>query len=309
MRTDSRLSFFGRYAPHLALVGCNLLWAMDYPLYHILLPGYLQPVALLFLALLSTALFAHLPLLREPMERVERRDMPLLLIGALLIGVLHKGFLMKGLSLTSPIDGAIINTAGPLIVLLLSLFAHKERLTSSRILGLMLGLTGAIAVILWGGDEAHEKSDLKGNLMVVAAVATTALYTVWLKEALLKYRVTTVLRWIYTFAALLTLPFGVESLAHTDFSHWDGRGWLALLWVLLLLTYLPNLLFNYALKKIKPLEVSIFGYLQPLAAIALSVMMGLDHIKSDTILFALIIFVGIALVLLSYRPRRGSRSY
>ena len=297
-----------RYLPHLALVGCNLLWAFDYPLYHILLPHYLSPMALLFLALLFTALFAIFPLLGRPRERVERRDLPLFVLGALLIGLLHKGFMMKGLSLTSPIDASIINTAGPLVVLFLSVLMGRDRLTSLKVIGLALGLIGAVAVILWGGNEAHQSSDLRGNLMMVGAVTATALYTVWLKQALVKYRVTTILAWVYGIAALLSLPLGVEALWHTPFATWTLKGWLALVAVLLLLTYLPNFLFNLALKRIKPLETSIFSYLQPVAAIFLSVAMGLDRLQFDTIIFAVVIFVGIGLVLFSYAKGEASPS-
>lgn len=289
----SRLSY-------LALLGCNLLWAMDYPLYHILLPRHLHPVVLLAAALLMTALLALIPLLRHPVEPVERRDIPTLLGAAILLGVLHKGLMMCGLSRTSPIDGAIINTAGPLIVLLLSVLWGLDHLTKRKVAGLCLGITGAIGVILWGGDEAHEKSDLIGNLMVVGSVTATAVYTVWLKKLLAKYRVTTILMWVYCLAAALVLPFGIATLLREEVQPWDGRTIAAFVIVMCLLTYLPNFLYNMALKRTKPVETSIFGYLQPVAAIALSVLLGLDRLHLDTLFFALVIFVGIALVIGSY---------
>ncbi len=292
-----------RYTPHLLLVACNLLWALDYPLYHILLSGYLRPMGLLTLTLMATALFSLLPLLRGPFRRVERRDIPLLVVGALLLGLLHKGFMMKALSITSPIDGSIINTLGPLIVLLLSVAAKRDRFTPLKLAGLLIGLAGAVGVILWGGSAAHQKSDLWGNLMMVVAVLATACYTVWLKGALERYTVTTVLMWVYSIAALLSFPLGFISLAKTDFGAWDLKGWLSLGGVLLLLTYLPNYLYNKALRRSRPLQTSIFSYLQPVAAILLSVLLRLDHLKWDTILCALVIFVGIALVLIDYNKK------
>ena len=45
---------------------------------------------------------------------------------------------------------------------------------------------------------------------------------------------------------------------------------------------------------------SIYTYLQPVLAIAISVGMGLDKLHADTVVFALVIFVGVALVLRSY---------
>ena len=35
-----------RLKPHLALLLCNVLWAMDYPFYNYVLPRYIHPMAL-----------------------------------------------------------------------------------------------------------------------------------------------------------------------------------------------------------------------------------------------------------------------
>ena len=66
----------------------------------------------------STALFSLVPLLWQKAERVARADIRKLIGAALLIGVLRKVFIMYGLSMTSPIDGSIIDTIVPLLVLL-----------------------------------------------------------------------------------------------------------------------------------------------------------------------------------------------
>jgi len=70
--------------------------------------------------------------------------------------------------------------------------------------------------------------------------------------------------------------------------------------VLTVPTYLPNLMLNYALKSVPATVSSIYTYLQPVLAIAISVGMGLDKLHADTVVFALVIFVGVALVLRSY---------
>ena len=307
MNSRNSLSIFSRMLPHLALLAANLLWAFDYPFYHILLPTHMPPMLLLSMALVATSIFSFVPLLFSSRERIERRDIPLFIVAAILIGLLHKGFIMNGLSRTSPIDGSIINTLGPLLVLSLSVVSGIERLTKLKVAGLVMGLVGALAVILWGNDASHAKSDIVGNLMILGGVASTALYAVWLKGVLAKYRVATVMMWVYTIAAILSLPFGIYSAIGWSPSGWDTRVVVVLILVLLMLTYLPNFLFNFALQRVRPLETSIYNYLQPIMAITISVVMGLDHLQRDTVLFALVIFVGIALVLLSYkREKRGS---
>lgn len=293
------------YWPHILLLTCNLIWAMDYPFYHILAPTYLHPMTLLTLSLLVTALLSLTPLIRQRPERVDPRDIPKLVAAALLIGVMRKGFLMFGLSRTSPIDGSIINTLGPLLILILSVAVGIDRFTKLKVAGLALGLAGAVAIILWGGSASHEHSGLVGNLLVLCGVMATAIYTVWFKKLLAKYRATTVLMWVYCIAAAVTLPFGIGPALHTDFSTWDTRAIVAFLFAMCFLTYLPNYLFNRALQGVKPAVTGIYNYLQPIAAIAVSVAMGLDRLHWDTVFFTLLVFTGIGLVISSYARERS----
>lgn len=289
--------------PHLALILCNIIWAMDYPFYALVLGKYLEPLPMVTAALTATALMSLVPLAWEPAERVEPQDKRLLVGAALLIGVIRKLLMMYGLSRTSPIDGSIINTIGPLLVLTISAALGFDRFTKRKIMGLLLGMGGAVAVIAIGGSAKHEHSDMVGNLLIFGAACTSAGYMVGFKRLVSRYKVTTVMRWIYCSAALMILPFGAESLMHTNFAALHGRTLVAALFVIFIPTYLPNLMLNYALRNVAPTITSIYGYLQPILAIAISVVMKLDHLHLETIIFAMIIFTGVWLVITSYRRR------
>ncbi|MEG2614759.1 MAG: DMT family transporter [Alistipes sp.] len=291
-----------RYLPHIALLVCNIVWAMDYPFYNIVLPRYVHPMAMISGSLIVTALLSLVPLLWQKVEPIARADMRKLIGAALLIGVLRKVFIMYGLSMTSPIDGSIIDTVVPLIVLLTSVAIGIDHFTRLKVAGLLLGMGGAVAVIFTGGTTAHTNSHLIGNVLIFLCACTTSLYMVWFKQLIAKYKITTVLRWLYCTAAIAALPFGFKEILHTDYAAIIGneRALFATLFVLIIPTYLPNLMLNYALKHVQPTVTSIYTYLQPLLAITLSVAMGLDRLHLDTLCCAVVIFVGVALVLRSY---------
>lgn len=289
-----------RFKPHLALLVCNIIWAMDYPFYYMVLGHYVRPMAMVAASLAVTALFSLIPLLWQKAERVERADIRKMIGAALLIGVLRKGFIMFGLSMTSPVDGSIIDTIVPLLVLLLSVLLGIDRFTKTKIIGLLLGMAGAVAVVLAGGSAAHVHSHVWGNVLIVLAAAATSVYMVWFKKVVSKYRITTILRWIYCISALVTLPFGLGEIIHTDYARIAQHALFPTLFVLVAPTYIPNLLLNYALKSVAPTVSSIYTYLQPVLAIAVSVWLGLDRLHLDTIIFAIIIFVGVGLVLRTY---------
>ena len=151
-----------RLKPHLALLVCNVLWAMDYPFYNIVLPHYVHPMAMVSASLVATALFSLVPLLWQKAEKVERADIRKLIGAALLIGVLRKVFIMYGLSMTSPIDGSIIDTIVPLLVLALSVLLGMDRFTRLKITGLVLGM-GELWRWCWPGPRRRTRIRISGE--------------------------------------------------------------------------------------------------------------------------------------------------
>lgn len=287
--------------PHLALIACNVIWACDYPFYNMVLGHYVKPLAMVSASLVAAALLSWIPALWRKGEKIDRKDIKYMFAAAIIMGILRKLLLMYGLARTSPIDGSIIDTIVPLLVLVISVATGIDRFSKGKVAGLILGFAGAAAVVISGGDSTrHANSELAGNLMVFCCACATAAYMVWFKHLVSKYRVTTVLRWVYTIAAVFMLPVGFRDIASTDFSAMDPKIILAALFVLIVPTYGPNLLLNYSLRFVAPTVTSVYTYLQPVLAITLSVMMGLDKLQPDTVLFALFIFVGVGLVLRSY---------
>lgn len=291
---------------HGALILCNIIWACDYPFYNLVLGRYISPLAMVTASLIIAALLSVTPLLWEKAEHVEPKDRLTMLGAALLMGLMRKLCMMFGLAETSAIDGSIISTTTPLLVLALSVIIGIERLTVTRVLGLLMGMCGTIAIIVSSNSEAHQHSSAWGNTLIIISACVSATYMVWLRRLVSKYRITTVLRWIYCTSAFVVLPFGIDSLTKIDFGHMPTEIVLASLFVLVVPTYLPNLLLNYSLRVVPPTTSSVYSYLQPVVAIALAVAMGLDKLHPDTILFAVVIFVGVGLVVGSNRANKAT---
>ena len=166
----------------------------------------------------------------------------------------------------------------PLLVLALSVLLGMDRFTRLKITGLVLGMAGAVAVVLAGASSSHAHSHLWGNVMIFLCACVTSVYMVWFKRLIAKYRITTVLRWLYCAAAVMALPLGIGPIVHTDFAAIARHALFPTLFVLTVPTYIPNLMLNYALKTVQPTVSSIYTYLQPVLAIAISVGMGLSLI-------------------------------
>ena len=289
---------------HISLLLCNIVWACDYPFYNLVLGRYITPLAMVSASLVVAAVWSLIPMLWEKHERIAAEDRIKIFGAALLIGISRKLCMMFGLAQTSPIDGSIISTTTPLIVLLLSVFVGLERFTKMKLLGLLLGMAGAIAIII-SSSTTHEHSGLRGNLLIFTSACISAAYMVYFKRLVSKYRITTLLRWIYCISALIMLPIGAHEIIETKFDTMSSEIIFASLFVLIVPTYLPNLFLNYSLRFVAPTVTSIYAYIQPIVAIILAVAMGLDKLHLDTVLFALVIFVGVGLVVCAYNKKGG----
>lgn len=314
--------------PHLALLFANAIWAMDFPFYTIVLPRYMGPMGMVAASLFVAAVLSFIPLgwqwarwysanrrlsvesraERPRAEKVEPADMRKLVGAALLIGVLRKSFLMFGLSRTSPIDGSIIDTIIPILVLIISVILGMDRFSRMKIAGLTLGMAGAVCVVLSGASSVHEKSELLGNILIISSACVSALYMVLCKRLVSRYKPITVIRWVYSMAAIIALPLGMADIVHADYANIAHHALFPTLFVLIVPTFFPNLLLNYGLKYVAPTVTSIYTYLQPVLAIVVSVAMGLDKLHFDTVLFALLIFAGVGLVLRSYSVHETPKS-
>ena len=284
---------------HLGLLLANLVWAVNYPFYKVLMPHYITPVALATFAVTVAGLLGLVSLFWGGIEKIDRNDIYKFIGAALLMGIAKKLLLMIGMQHTSPIEASIIATLGPILVLVFSFFFGIDRFTPMKVFGMVLGMGGALLVILSGGGAVTSGEKLMGNLFVVGAIAASSFSMVWLKELIMRYKPVTLLRWIYPVAAVMMLPIGLGPLLRTDFSAMPAHVAWIVAYVAVVPTFGPNYLLIYSLHYVKPTISSIYFYLEPVIATAISVAM----LSWDRALASLAVFAGVLLVVLSYKNR------
>ena len=285
---------------HLGLILSYVIWAFNYPLYKIVMPHYISPYAMTMLAVGVAALLAFGSMLFVP---IRRQDILKLVAAAALMGIAKKLFLMVGIQHTSPIDASIIATLGPILVLVISVMFLVDRFTPMKVLGMALGLAGALVVILSGSGMQAPSDKLGGDAVVLLAIVASSFSMVWLKELIMRYKPVTLLRWIYPVAAVMMLPIGLGPLLRTDFSAMPAHVAWIVAYVAVVPTFGPNYLLIYSLHYVKPTISSIYFYLEPVIATAISVAMHMDTLSWDRALASLAVFAGVLLVVLSYKNR------
>jgi drug/metabolite transporter (DMT)-like permease len=281
---------------HLSLLAANLIYGLNFSIAKAVMPHFIKPLALVSFRSVITAALFWITSLFLPKEPVNRRDL-LYLFGCSFLGVVFNQILfLAGLNLTTPINSSIILSINPVAVFVFAAIILKERISLIRGAGLAVGLSGILLLILHEGTPDLSSSTFLGNIYTLINTISWALYTVIIKRMLEKYHPVTVMKWIFLFGMLSTIPAGYPQWSRTDWSAISLNGWMSIGFVVAFATYLGYLLISFGLRRLSPTIVSSYTYSQPIIAAFVTSMIGQDTINLIKIFSTILIFTGVFLV-------------
>ncbi len=291
-----------RAKAHIALLSVNMIYGANYLVAKGLMPHKIEASALVFLRISGAGLL-FLILKSFSKEKVNRSDIPRLALCGFLGVANNQFFSMNGLSLTSPVDAAIIITAMPIFTVIISRFLLKEPLTIQRILGISLGGAGAV-LLIYLGNSGIGTGSLLGNIFVFINALSFAFYLVIVKPLMSKYKPITVIIWTFLFGFICMFPFCISPLIGTDFTSFGTSNWVSLFYVVVGPTFLAYLLNMFALQYVKPTVSSSYIYVQPAVAMILVALVSYLVVNSQykgditlvKLLCCILIFIGVYLI-------------
>lgn len=288
-----------KFLPHLALLGANVIYGINYSVAKDVMPVYIEPFGFILLRVTGAlSLFWMLHILGVR-EKIEKADIPRLIICGFFGVALNQLLFFKGLNITTPINASIIMTSNPILVLLISSILLKEAISAKRIFGIILGLIGACVLILLNqhGKSIQLGSDtIWGDLMVLINAASYGVYLVIAKPLMAKYKPLTVVKWVFTFGMIFVFPIGFSEFTHINWAAMPAKIWGEVAFVVIGTTFFAYLLNIYALKKVNPSVVSIYLYLQPIIATIVAILWGADELTVVKIAATFLIFTSVYLV-------------
>jgi drug/metabolite transporter (DMT)-like permease len=288
---------------HLALLGANLIYGVNYLIAKGLMPDKIGPSAFIFLRVLGAGILFWCIKGFLTKDVIEKKDFPKLILLGLLGVATNQLLFFHGLNLTSPIDASIIITAVPVIVLIFSAFILKEKITINKLVGLLLGGIGAI-LLVWYGKNANGTSSFLGNLLVFLNACSYGLYLVLVKPLMKKYHPITIISWVFLFGFLFVVPFGFNDLLATNFNAFSTQTYMAVAFVIVGTTFLAYLFNIYALKTLSPAITGSYIYIQPAISFLMvsfyAYVLGNTEYAQDInlikIFSCLLVFVGVYLI-------------
>jgi drug/metabolite transporter (DMT)-like permease len=281
---------------HLSLLGANIIYGLNFSIAKAVMPDYIKPFALVSIRSVSAAALFWLTSLFMPKEPVNRKDLTYLFLCSFFGVVINQTLFLLGLSMTTPINSSIILSTNPIFAFVFAAIILKEKITFLKGLGLAIGLSGVMLLILQNGVPDLGSSTFLGDIFSMVNTISWAFYTVVIKRMLEKYHPVTVMKWTFLFGMLTNIPVGYSQWSTMDWSAITLTAWLQIGFVIVGATYLGYLLIIFGLRRLSPTIVSTYTYTQPIIAAYLATLMGQDHIDLVMIMSALLIFAGVFVV-------------
>lgn len=290
---------------HGAMLCANAMWGLMSPLAKlVMLGGLVTPLVVTDLRVFGAmVLFWIVSFFRKP-EHVGHKDLAKLFVASLLAIVFNQGCFIFGVGLTSPADASIITTSMPLWAMVLAAIFLKEPITGKKVLGIAFGATGALLLIM-GSSHAGKSSTVSGDksiwgdLLVLMAQLSYALYLVLFKNFVGKYSVFTLMKWMFTYAFICLLPFSYNDLLAAG---WAGLSLMeigSLAFIVVGSTFLCYILVVVGQKNLRPTVAGMYNYVQPVVACIVAICWGMDSFNWVKGVSILLIFGGVYLVTMS----------
>lgn len=292
------------YQAHIALLIVAFIYGLNYIVAKDVMAGFLDPREFILIRVAGASILFWMTHLFFKGVSIQKKDL-FRLAAAGFFGVAANQILFfEGLDLTTPINASIIMTVNPVLVMLLSAVLLRDPIRPIRVLGIVLGGTGAVLLITGGGPVNLMGSDTHlGNLLIFLNASSYAIYLVIVKPLMAKYPPIQVIKWVFLFGLMFVLPLGIPEMADTKWTSFPVRIWGSIAFVVLGTTYVAYLFNVFAMKTVTSTTVSTYIYLQPLFATVLSLWLGVDSLSPVKLMAAFLIFSGVFLV--SWRRDRS----
>ena len=284
---------------HLASAGAYIIFGINVVVCRdIATEGGIEPIVLFAMRSLVAGALFWIASLVSPHEHVPPRDL-LRLAGAGMLGLfLPQLTFLHAIAHTTPVDLSVMSTTTPIFTMFVAAIFLKEPITWKKALGVAVSFGGILWLVLqstFGGSGASETEPI-GIAFCFANYMVFALYLGTCRPLIARYSVVTSMKWMFLVAFLVSVPFALPHLPQTDFAAVSAQVWWEIGFMIFFSTFVAYYLVPFGQQRIRPTLVSMYGYLQPIIAIAVAIVAGMDRLTVTKVLAAMLVFSGVWVV-------------
>ena len=256
-----------RWDAHLFLFLANLIYGVSFTIAKDIIPHYIQPYGAIFIRATGALILFALSWLIFLREKIQRRDL-MLLIACGFFGVAANQLLFfKGLSMTTPINAALIMVTTPILVVVIAGLTGKDKITLPKVIGIALGVAGAVTIVASGKELSFGSDHLLGDMCVFLNAASYAVFLVIVKPLMQRYNPLTVITFVFFFGWLFVIPVGWNEFLAADYASFPNHIWWELSFIVICTTFLAYLFNILALRHASSAVAGAYIYSQPVLAV------------------------------------------
>ncbi len=261
------------------------------------MPEYLSPMAFVFLRIFTATIlfFLSVKIFTKSVKVDWKKDWKLFAVCGFFGTSMNMALFFVGLSMTRPINGAVLMMVTPLFVAVFDHIKNRRKPGPDTTAGLLLATVGA-GLLIAGKGVSFTSATLTGDLLIAINAALYAVYLVLVKGLLSKYPSMQVNSICFFAGLIFTAPLGLWPLLTTDFSVIPTDIWLKIIYILIFTTAIVYQLNAYAVQNASPQLVGAYIYLQPLLATLIAIAFGADSLSLQKTVYILLILAGVWLV-------------
>jgi len=287
------------YKPHLAILTANIIFGINTPISKNVLQEYLNPYSLTFFRMAGACMVFWIVSLFLKKEKIKIKDLFFILLASMFGIFINQFSFIQGLSLTTPVNAAIIITSTPIMTMIVSFIFLKEPITIKKALGVFMGASGAILLVITSNSGSLGSGNMWGNILCLASSLSYAIYLTAFKWLIDRYHPVSLMKWMFLFAAIMCIPFTFNSISQINFSEIPIQAYLQISYIVIGATFVTYLLIPIGQKGLRPTTLTMYNYVQPLVTTIIAVIFGLDTFGFIKTLAAVMIFLGVYVVMKS----------
>lgn len=289
----------GKIKGHLALFaaytifGINIVSTKD-----IANSGIVTPIALFTMRAIGASLLFWLISLFRPAEKVPLKDLGKIVIASFFGLFITQFSFLLAIRISTPVDTSIVSTLGPIFTMFFAFLFVKEPITPKKAIGVGISLFGIIFLILNSvhGANGVEVTKPLGFVLLFVNALSFSLYLGAFRPLIQKYSVITFMKWMFLISLLISLPFSMADLLHTEYSAITPRILSEILFLVVCATFISYFLIPYGQKSVRPTLVAMYAYIQPVLAVIISIVSGMDVMTWKKALAIVLVFAGVTIV-------------
>ncbi|MBP1225906.1 DMT family transporter [Flavobacterium sp. 1355] len=192
---------------------------------------------------------------------------------------------------------SVISALSPILIFLGSILFGLQKISLRGLVGVIIGFSGVVFIFKDGLESFLDPNYKTGMVFMGFAILAWAAGTIYTKTHTIKSsNIILNLFYQFTMASAIQLVLAFVFSPNPDISSWSSRSIFAALYLSVFGSVIAFFCYNYALKHVTAVQVSILSYINTIIAVFLGWLLLDEIITIDFIIATALIILGVFIV-------------